>query len=58
MDPIKDISNMIPRLDIIRLRKAEVMVTYVETIGSWEAVKRGEDFYKTALGKVYKKTRR
>jgi hypothetical protein len=54
MDLVKDISMMIPKLDILRLRKSETMISYEDMIESWKAVKRGEDFRETALGKMYR----
>ena len=54
MDIIKDISEMIPRLDVIRLKKSETMISYEDLIESWKAVRRGEDFRKTALGRAYR----
>ena len=58
MDWIKDISDMIPRLNIIWLRKAEAEIPYEEMMQSWEAIKNGEDFRKTTLGRKYHEIRR
>lgn len=58
MDLIKDISNMIPKLDIIRLRKAEAEITYEEMMESWKAIRGGVDYRKTTLGKKYNEIRR
>ena len=58
MDWIKDISNMMPRLDVIWLRKAETEITYEEMMESWKAIRGGTDFRKTTLGKKYNEIRR
>ena len=58
MDWIKDISNMMPRLNVIWLREAEVGITYEEMMESWKAIRSGVDFRKTTLGKKYNEIRR
>lgn len=58
MDWIKDISDMIPRLNIIWLREVEVEITYEEMMESWKAIRGGADFRKTTLGKKYNEIRR
>ena len=57
MDFIKDISDIMPRLDVIRLRTAALSTSAEDLIKSWQSVKNGEDFYKTSLGKVYRRTK-
>lgn len=58
MDWIKDINNMVPRLNVVWLREAEVGITYEEMMESWKAIRSGEDFRKTVLGKKYNEIRR
>ena len=58
MDWIKDISNIIPSLNVIWLREAEVEITYEDMMESWKAIRSGTDFRKTTLGKKYNEIRR
>ena len=58
MDWIKDINGIMPRLDVIRLRKAEAEITYEEMMESWKTIRGGTDFRKTTLGKKYNEIRR
>lgn len=58
MDWIKDISDMIPALNIVWLRQAEFEITHDEMMESWKAIRSGADFRKTILGKKYHEIRR
>lgn len=57
MDFIKDISDMMPRLNVIRLRMAVLSTSTEDLMKSWQSVKNGEDFYKTPLGRAYRRVK-
>lgn len=58
IDVAEGITRIIPRVDVILLRRAIQTLTDEEVIKSWQEVKTGVDFFKTALGKAYRKEKR